>query len=783
MSRRRTLIASEIPNLQFETDEVDDDAEKRRRVSERFDSAAGSAGSSRQRRLQQNRLQGNTESDTRSSINKTPVVAAASSTAAPKPSNEQLSSLYNNCVKLLNENKINAKNAFQLKLIDYMSDIVLNSEISGGVTNFQVVGCTIDVGSKIYAARVDALHHNTYQVLSGLNHQSAETGDAGAENGADQVNDGMGDDNMDDENDNDPNSKKAKAAKKRRLKKSSHIVTAENMDQITLKMRDEYKDEDLYFAKKSTCIENEAIGGILLNKLHVQNDSLWMLINSDDQPYVEAPRDCQTEGNFKSLCDAYTSSSIDLRNLKLCADLSNFKFIDYHLDENADMSKLVESINIAPDVDDELEAHRFDSNNLQMSSFDKSLQMMPGDNIDIDDCCQDFDNDVENMEMDPDNNAPRLAQHLSGLELLDDMRVANSISDLSTLISTTPSDYSYFNFDKLKILNLPKHLKHIANSIAAESPNYDPRANAVVQRNARNTKRVAPRIEFTKMKIDQMKLFKITKKAIYLCDRTIEKRSEKPSRLETERQLNYVSRELFQPYHKKTTAKIINNINSDELIENLLNNDEAIGMHKHNNNDHNTSNGRGLDMDDDDIGGMDGVFEIPCTAATCEPFFTQGDGDGDGFPSTQVDNQIEMMPQGDMQNISAFDGGNLIQAPLQVNALNIEYAKTSKNIDVRRLKQVIWNLLSNKDVDKENINNSANDTNNSLLKQKSSALEINASLKTIYKQLIPPLVSQRVYDDLSICIVFQMILFLANEHNLLLENDSMGFDVQITNVF
>lgn len=33
MSRRRTLIANEIPNLQFETDIVDDEAEKRRRVS------------------------------------------------------------------------------------------------------------------------------------------------------------------------------------------------------------------------------------------------------------------------------------------------------------------------------------------------------------------------------------------------------------------------------------------------------------------------------------------------------------------------------------------------------------------------------------------------------------------------------------------------------------------------------------------------------------------------------------------------------------------------------
>ncbi len=45
-----------------------------------------------------------------------------------------------------------------------------------------------------------------------------------------------------------------------------------------------------------------------------------------------------------------------------------------------------------------------------------------------------------------------------------------------------------------------------------------------------------------------------------------------------------------------------------------------------------------------------------------------------------------------------------------------------------------------------------------------SANKINASLKTIYNQLKPPMVSQRVFDDLSICIVFQMLLFLANEH-------------------
>ena len=90
--------------------------------------------------------------------------------------------------------------------------------------------------------------------------------------------------------------------------------------------------EDLFFAKKSTCIENEAIGGILMNKLQFQDDSVRLLINSDDQAYsaTENVRRGDCEMNFKGICDL----NCDLKNLKLCNDLSNFKFIDYHLDEN-----------------------------------------------------------------------------------------------------------------------------------------------------------------------------------------------------------------------------------------------------------------------------------------------------------------------------------------------------------------------------------------------------------------------------------------------------------------
>jgi hypothetical protein len=97
-------------------------------------------------------------------------------------------------------------------------------------------------------------------------------------------------------------------------------------------------------------------------------------------------------------------------------------------------------------------------------------------------------------------------------------------------------------------------------------------------------------------------------------------------------------------------------------------------------------------FEDDDNGipmGGDDDFDIHLggTAATIGPFFSQNGGE---FALSQ---QITAMMGSEMPN-ARFDGDNLVEAPMQVNAINIEYAKTSKNIDVRRLKQVIWSLIS-----------------------------------------------------------------------------------------
>ena len=60
------------------------------------------------------------------------------------------------------------KNAFALHLIDYMKQLLKESQSVDSVTNFQVASCTLDAGVKIYSYRVDSVHKDTFKVLGSL---------------------------------------------------------------------------------------------------------------------------------------------------------------------------------------------------------------------------------------------------------------------------------------------------------------------------------------------------------------------------------------------------------------------------------------------------------------------------------------------------------------------------------------------------------------------------------------------------------------------------------------
>ncbi|KAM7495589.1 hypothetical protein LguiB_030198 [Lonicera macranthoides] len=85
--------------------------------------------------------------------------------AVPCLSREQIIELFQNCIKLATENKINQKNTWELRLIDHLSEIIKVETEDDAETNFQKASCTLEAGVKIYSLRVDSVHSEAYKVL------------------------------------------------------------------------------------------------------------------------------------------------------------------------------------------------------------------------------------------------------------------------------------------------------------------------------------------------------------------------------------------------------------------------------------------------------------------------------------------------------------------------------------------------------------------------------------------------------------------------------------------
>ncbi|KAF7383539.1 hypothetical protein HZH66_012889 [Vespula vulgaris] len=84
-------------------------------------------------------------------------------------SEPQMTELISHCIKLNAENKINAKNAFSLEMIDFMTFMVTkrNSEL----TNLQVASTSLDVCTKIYGFRVDGIYTEILKMVGALDRQ------------------------------------------------------------------------------------------------------------------------------------------------------------------------------------------------------------------------------------------------------------------------------------------------------------------------------------------------------------------------------------------------------------------------------------------------------------------------------------------------------------------------------------------------------------------------------------------------------------------------------------
>lgn len=91
-------------------------------------------------------------------------------------SQEALSAIFDNCIKLAAENKITDKNVWQLNLIEHLPSIIQSARINNAAGfNFQKMSGGLDAGVTIYSKRVDTTYKQAFQSLQGVGPSRGES--------------------------------------------------------------------------------------------------------------------------------------------------------------------------------------------------------------------------------------------------------------------------------------------------------------------------------------------------------------------------------------------------------------------------------------------------------------------------------------------------------------------------------------------------------------------------------------------------------------------------------
>ncbi|PHU12170.1 Condensin complex subunit 2 [Capsicum chinense] len=227
-------------------------------------------------------------------IRRKPLAAAAPPPSAdPCLDKQQILELFQNCIKLASENKINQKNTWELGLIDHLCEIVKVEQENDSETNFQKASCTLEAGVKIYSMRVDSVHSEAYKVLGGINRvgnanePDPVVEDANAENGQEEGH-----------------------TRKEQERKLSPLSTLESsFDSLNVKKFDAAFAVDPLYHQTSAQFDEGGAKGLLLNNLGIYGNCR-VLFDSFEIPGKSVPEAIQQD----------RTDSIDISFTKDCIE-------------------------------------------------------------------------------------------------------------------------------------------------------------------------------------------------------------------------------------------------------------------------------------------------------------------------------------------------------------------------------------------------------------------------------------------------------------------------------
>ena len=678
------------------------------------------------------------------------VAEALGASSLKSMSTTQMLEMYSNAVKMSAENKITQKNAWAIQLIENF-DAVLDSQAQdgGSSTNFMAASATLEASMKIYSSRVDSVHTETYRVLGGLNRTDVKN----PKNKSDGADDGSDSDDSDDSDEDGARRKKKRGKGKVR----SGVDTLEaNADNISLKTLDDDVVVDPLFKKMSASFDEGGASGLLVNNLGVFRDCEVVfdsteVINQRVTSEMQSAHAAQMALKL-DLGDLADLLPAKMDRMEICPAFHEFLSSHHEYVESkrnqmrfrgdaagkalAQQSReaaAAESkrLSAASTVAGSVAGTDFDGDRLSIASIggadDGWLGGFGDDAGDMDtsdafDDCEAFGTYVLAAEQGVDVQERKLMAEIGADEgeaaaFRPTTSTFNATEFASAIVESNGSDeFAFFNPKHLSNWAGPSHWKAFKPAASTSA------ASKVAQKS--KSKRAEFFVDFA-APVDRKALkaaFAKTNATTVMTGAAVAKAEAQDFDLPTD--LHYSVRNLMSLFLKPShTVQLRHKLTSGSAAA------DSVGT---------------LDMagafDAFDAGAFDGGFD-------------DDDDDGDAFGSVPAD----------LTDLAGL-GGNLIAQPRKVEKINIGYARVAKKVDVKALKEGIWDELC----DGEQANR---DVGNEVAGEHTF---------TELVESLPDHISSHMLPQVSVPFAFICLLHLANEHTLKIDDQADLQELTIT---
>ncbi|KAJ2959185.1 hypothetical protein NQZ79_g5320 [Umbelopsis isabellina] len=691
----------------------------------------------------------------------------------PTLTNEQMYSNFEEWMKMCTDNKINATNSWNFALIDYFHEMTFLKD--GDSINFQKASCTLDGCVKIYTSRVDSVASETGKLLSGLADSANVQRD--------------GEDGEDGDADEDGERRSKRKANR------SEATLVKDFSAIKVKKLDLDFTVDPLFKKTSADFDEGGARGLLLNNLTIDRDCKIIFDASDafaeaeeedsprsdgqenpvqpaeEQPAAEEPTNelISTEQAKDAIISEPTEDAMDVEQLETEEEKPDEpKLEEQTHDENqVEVSRLKAKLPsleelMTMEISPSLRGFEFSSAEALDIPFTKTNSDVNVDNsqeIDQDPGYQqDANDDIDDLFNDIDNDDD---VHQEDTQLEGFLEPADPGTDSATVknyeMAMNPDlqadMFSYFDAAFMRNWAGPEHwkLRRPMSKLPAKDANEQNTEEGEEAQKSKKAKKAPFEIDFLNSEdLDEATLFANDKKGSITM---AVKRDSKNSTHLLPDDMHFSSRQLLhyflKPDHSFRKRKKV--VNEDENV--VIANDDV-----------NTQ------MEEPDA---------QYWAQEDEPIvddgnLTQGDMSfaGDQTILSAVEDATFLQDAYDDINdtqTSNIYGDELItnHRLKKIKPLYVNYARTAKRVDVRRLKDNLWKTMapqldqSSSSREKGNADEATEESDG--LKGEHKFSEVIHNLKSEY--------SARTMKDISVPFCFICLLHLANEKKLKLSNE------------